>query len=255
MPDRDQIILARGTALPGGTPWDHPGVLRVSDTIPGVYLLPRDVSKAGPTGRPPNGYAVVGAKGTILVDAVCDVHLPIVDRVAMAGRPVKALVLSHAHVCSFADAKALRQLDHGGCRLVLAEAERDSACLSLATAAGLTWHDPADVTDALASAGLEVLETPGHTIAHVSVYRPDGVLLAGDAAVGDGPKTPAAERGLLRPPPRMCVDEPRLAAFWRDFDRPIRAVLPLHGTPYTHDDARFERMLARLRDPAPCDSM
>ena len=245
MPTNDDLIGSGGDYRPHGTPLDNPAPLRVAG---GAYLLPRDKAKAGPTGRPPAGYAVLGDKGVALIDGVLGVHVDTLDRLARAGRPATVCVVSHKHVAALADAKAVRHLAEAGCRFVLHRADRTDEANDLADASGFTWASPADAAAELSAAGVEVVPSRGHTIGHLSLYKADGgILLSGDAAVGDGPQDPPGTRRLVGPPAEMCEDEPAARAFWRDFDRPLSAVCPLHGTIYTDAEPDFPDLLAMLR--------
>ena len=247
MPSDDDLIGSAGDYAPHETPVDYDRPLRVAE---GVYLLPRDIEKAGPTGRPPAGYAVLGNDGIALIDAVLDVQTDAIDRLVRAGRPPGVCVVSHKHVAALADTKAARHLAEAGCRFVLHKSDRTDEATDLADSTGFTWSSPADAKTELAAAGVEVVPSRGHTLGHLSLYQPSGaVLLAADAAVGDGPKDAPGTRHLRRPPPEMCEDPAAAVAFWQDFARPLRAVCPLHGTIYTDAAPDFAALLAELRNP------
>ncbi len=91
-------------------------------------------------------------------------------------------------------------------------------------------------------AGLRVLETPGHTPGHVSLWHEaDGALLSGDALVVEegAPALPAAT--LSENPARA---QAALATLGR---LPIRHLLPGHGEPIFEDArARVAALLGRL---------
>jgi len=75
--------------------------------------------------------------------------------------------------------------------------------------------------------GMRIIETPGHTLGHISVFEPStGVLVAGDALRTTG--------GLVGSDPRYTADEAKANASVRKLAAmDIRAVLPGHGDPLT----------------------
>ncbi|MGO8950621.1 MAG: MBL fold metallo-hydrolase [Ktedonobacterales bacterium] len=91
--------------------------------------------------------------------------------------------------------------------------------------------------------GLQIIETPGHTIGHISFYLPARKLLfAGDAY--------RHRNGGLVPPPRVYNhDTPealRSMAILTDYD--IEASLPGHGTPIlANAGARLGEAVSRIR--------
>ena len=227
-------------ALDGAAP------LRVRE---GVVLLPRDLGKAGPTGRPPNGYAVAGDGSCVLMDAPSEAQTKAIRDLAAAGFPPRILLASHWHAAQFADDAAVGWLREMGCALAMAgpDSGRDEIT-RLAAQLGLHVVDPADLAETFAAAGLEIVPSRGHTLGHRSLYHAaTATLLAGDAAVGEGPKSAESARFLAQPPAAMCEDEPAMRQFWRDFDRPLSAVLPLHGALHTDAEADFAEIVDRLR--------
>lgn len=76
--------------------------------------------------------------------------------------------------------------------------------------------------------GLQVIETPGHTMGHISFYLPARkLLLAGDAV--------RTQRGRILPPPAMVSYDMPLAlqSVRKLAAMDIEACLPGHGTPVT----------------------
>jgi glyoxylase-like metal-dependent hydrolase (beta-lactamase superfamily II) len=96
-------------------------------------------------------------------------------------------------------------------------------------------------------AGFEVLDTPGHTIGHVSFWRgSDRVLIAGD--VLNNMNLATAIPGLREPPEIFCADVARN----RESIRKLAALEPAlvcfgHGPPL-RDSAKLTRLAEHLPD-------
>ena len=102
---------------------------------------------------------------------------------------------------------------------------------------GVSFEDPT-ASEVLAEAGLEVWEAPYHTEGSIMLYsaRHGGLVLAGDSAVAPGPEQDAEPPRLERPPTISRDADAALRNVWRTLERPLRSVLPLHGTPYADRD-------------------
>jgi hypothetical protein len=181
-----------------------------------------------PSGLCTNAYALVSDSGTLLVDTMFEFLLPAVEKLTERGHPPVGLVLTHRHVAVNGDIFP-RFVDTYDVPLLLHPAD---AADEHVKASGFVFADP-HASDLPALFGLEALDFPGQTEGSIALYRErDGLFLAGDAAMGT--TTPQAQDGLrrlVRPPLRTSVDDGQLRAGWLTFDRPLRHVGPLHGTP------------------------
>ena len=219
----------------------------MQEIVPGLFLL---------QGFPP--YAINAyLAGDMLVDAG-----PSWYRVALLrqlhGRDVRLHVLSHAHP------------DHQGCSATLCRlfgaplwcGARDAAVAELGATAELLpptllnrviggwWSGPGfTVSRALregdAAGEWEVLETPGHTMGHIALWRArDRVLLAGDVVVNNHPFT---QLTWLREPLARFTMDPALN---RRSARKLAALRPRivcfgHGPPLL-DGRRFVEFVEAL---------
>ncbi|MEU8612285.1 MBL fold metallo-hydrolase [Actinoplanes sp. NPDC048791] len=86
--------------------------------------------------------------------------------------------------------------------------------------------------------GMRVVETPGHTLGHISIFEPaTGVLVAGDAL--------RTSNGLERSDPQYTADEAKANDSVRKLAAmDIKAILPGHGEPLTAGAAQALRTLA-----------
>ncbi|MGW4947012.1 MBL fold metallo-hydrolase [Actinoplanes sp. NPDC004185] len=86
--------------------------------------------------------------------------------------------------------------------------------------------------------GMRVVETPGHTLGHISVFEPaTGILVAGDAL--------RTTNGLERSDPQYTADEAKANDSVRKLAAmDVKAILPGHGEPLTAGAAQALRKLA-----------
>jgi glyoxylase-like metal-dependent hydrolase (beta-lactamase superfamily II) len=196
-----------------------------------ILWLPQEGATTGPTGRPPNSYAYLLPGRSILVDAVYSWTIAGIAAVADAGHPPAAFVLTHAHVAALGDGfEAIRSAYGCPFLLHLADAEHPAAKRT-----GIPFMDPLSSRE-LKDAGLEVIAMPFHTPGSIMLHTPrhDGVLFAGDSAVGPGPKQPAEPPRLERPEVGTPEEDVLFRQAWEGVAerRFASSVLPLHGTPY-----------------------
>lgn len=224
-----------------------------SQTIAGpVRMLPQKGSVSGGSKRPLNSYAILGERSSILFDAPYTWTVPGIDALVADGTPPRALVLSHRNTAGSGDAFD-RMVQTYDLPILL---HPDDQKHPEADGAGVPFED----TDhpLLREAGIEVIHVPGHTDGSVMLYLPDegGILLAGDSAVGPGPeqsdRTPRLER------PKMDDDaQVGFVEVWKRVvvDRPIAAVLPLHGAAYLRADHPddFDAIVANIWTGPPMD--
>jgi glyoxylase-like metal-dependent hydrolase (beta-lactamase superfamily II) len=86
--------------------------------------------------------------------------------------------------------------------------------------------------------GLRIIDTPGHTLGHISVFEPaTGILVAGDALRTSG--------GLESSDPRYTADETKANDSVRKLAAmDVKAILPGHGDPLTAGAAKALKDLA-----------
>ena len=204
-----------------------------------LLLLPQEGAQTGPTGRPPNSFAVLVGEQSILFDAPYSWVTPAVRRLRDAGYPPAALVLSHSNVAGQGDAFDVMS-EEFEVPVLLHPAD---AASSESRRAGVEFSDP-QRSEILAEAGLEVLHFPGHTEGSVVLYWEEhgGIVLAGDSAVAPGPQQGLDPPRLVRPPAMNGEADEGLRELWRNFDKPLRTICPLHGATYVDRDDLEEIM-------------
>jgi glyoxylase-like metal-dependent hydrolase (beta-lactamase superfamily II) len=208
-----------------------------------------------------------GVNAYLVGDVVVDAGLPWSERpllAALEGIPLAAHVLTHAHP------------DHEGASAALCEArklplwcgarDREAAehaafangwsgarrrLFEVAERLGGDGHRVArTLREGDDVAGFEVIETPGHTPGHISLWREeDGVLILGDVASHQNPLSLSPG---LREPSRLFTVDPE------ENRRSIRKVAALrprlvcfgHGPPLADGDA-FVRWAEGLAATAP----
>ena len=214
-----------------------------------LIMLPQKGATTGGSGRPPNSFALVSEDYSVLFDAPYSWTLSGIKELADKGYPPRVLVLSHRNVAGQGDAYETLQKDYNLPVLL----HPDDASHPEAKRSGVDFGDPVD-DETLQESGLEVIHFPGHTAGSVMLYWREhgGVLLAGDCAVGPGPRQDQEPPRLKRSPgPTEAMTE-QLAEQWRTFSRPLRTVCPLHGTVYQDRDDLAE-IMRPLYDAPPMD--
>ncbi|WP_157961810.1 MBL fold metallo-hydrolase [Acuticoccus kandeliae] len=195
-----------------------------------ILWLPQAGAKTGPSGRPPNAYAILGRDGSIMIDAVYSWNMDAVDQIAHAGLPPTAFVLTHVDVAAQGDGFATIR-ERYGCPILLHPAD---VARPVSAKAGVAFMDPMNDT-ALRNAGIDVLHMPFHTPGSIMLHmtKNRGVIFAGDSAVGPGPRQVPTPPRLERPVVGEGEDEAFQEA-WRAIlaQRLVSSILPLHGTPY-----------------------
>ncbi|CAN5558228.1 hypothetical protein BH24ACT22_BH24ACT22_09570 [soil metagenome] len=204
-----------------------------------LLLLPQEGASTGPTGRPPNSFAILTERRSILFDAPYSWVIPAVRRLRDEGYPPAALVLSHSNVAGQGDAFDV-MTDEFAVPVLLHPAD---AVVSESRRTGVECEDPRE-SEVLAGAGLEVFHFPGHTEGSILLYWENhgGVAFAGDSAVGPGPKQDPDPPRLVRAPAINAEADEGLRELWRTFDKPLRTVCPLHGAVYLDRDDMKEIM-------------
>ena len=211
-----------------------------------LVLLPQKSAVTGGTGRPPNSFAVLFAGYSVLFDAPYSWTLGGIRDLADKGYAPKVLVLSHRNVAGQGDAYETLQGEYGLPILL----HPGDASHPEARRAGVDFGDPM-TNEVLREASCEVIHFPGHTAGSAMLYWPahGGVLLAGDCAVGPGPRQSQVPPRLERSPGPTEEMTERLAEQWRTFDKPLRTVCPLHGTVYQDRDDLVEIMRPLYAEP------
>ena len=195
-----------------------------------IVWLPQKGAKAGPSGRPPNSYAILVRNFSVLIDAAYSWNMPGIEQLVNAGQRPSALVLTHADVAEQGDAIAEIHRTYD-VPVLLHPAD---ASLARSRRAGVEFADPTKHS-ALDGAWLDVIHIPGHTPGSIMLHTKEheGILFTGDAAVAPGPHQPAEPPRLERPK----IAEEDDAAFREQWHvlcahRFFSSALPLHGTPY-----------------------
>ena len=190
--------------------------------------------------------------GLVLVDTTLPDHLDdleaALDDEEFRLRDVEHVVVTH------------EDGDHAGCLAALTEETDATVIASIGDSAvvegdreprGGSAYPPADVdvrvtdgTELCTDAGpLRVVDTPGHTDGHVSLYLPDQTyLLAADALTADD--------GALRGPNPDFTEDMDLAldSVARLGDLDVDGVLAFHGGPVDATDADIRELHASLVD-------
>jgi glyoxylase-like metal-dependent hydrolase (beta-lactamase superfamily II) len=204
-------------------------LLKLADDIHHMALMPRNGM---------NAYLV----GDLVVDAGLALHGGAIVK-ALQGRTVSTHVLTHAHGDHVGGSKKVTEA-FGiplWCGAADAEAVRTGKVVAASRLQALFNWKPVDVArelregDELGS-GFTVLDTPGHSPGHISLWREsDRTLVCGDVFMNMNFYTTAA--GLHEPPKPFTVDPARNRASARRLaDLEPALVLFGHGAP--------------LRDPA-----
>ena len=236
------------------TDFFHADARTVAD---GLVWLPQAGAATGPTGRPPNSFALLldGPDGpaSILFDAAYSWTVQGIRDLAETHPPA-ALVLSHRNVAGQADAFGpladLFGIGHDVPILLHPDDQRHPEAQR-----GVAYHDLSH--PAIQRPGLDVLAFPGHTDGSVVLcWEPGGVVLAGDSAVAPGPRQEPDPPRLVRPPARDAAADRALADRWRRLfdERAVRTVAPLHGAVYADRDD-LPAIAAPLWDGEPMDPM
>ena len=201
-----------------------------------IILLPQKGAVAGPTGRPPNSYAILFDDHSVLFDAAYSWNLSGIRVLVDEGKPPRALVLSHRNVAGAGDLFDTLQLEFG----LPIFLHPDDAKHEEASKRNIDYENPVN-SDLLQRDKLETIHIPGHTDGSIMLYysRHGGVLFAGDSAVAPGPKQDLERSRLLRPKMPDEKSDRNFKERWQKLakERQFNSVLPLHGTAYVeHED-------------------
>lgn len=191
--------------------------------------------------RVANAYVLVTSDGLVAVDSGIRGNarhiVRLVERLGYPPRDLRLIVLTHWHIDHVGSAAALKRLTGAQVAIheldapVLAGGELPAkgrrAMRLIVRLFGLRPL-PADrlLHEGDTIGEFRVLHVPGHTEGSIALLRDDGVVLTGDALLGDrhgGLRPP--DPGLSLDPVRASESEARLRAL------PLTLVLPGHGQP------------------------
>ena len=209
-------------------------------------------------GFPPNVMNVY-LVGDVLVDAASRHAARRILR-QLDGRPLGAHVVTHAHpdhqgathaVCErrgaplWAGERDADALEDG--RVAERQPDHPMNRLSEWAFAGPPHPVALRLREGDAVAGFAVLDTPGHSAGHISLWREsDRTLLLGDVAFGCNPLTGVP--GLHEPPDFFTPDPPRNRESLRRLGELGPALVLFGHGPPLRDPERFARFTAALAD-------
>ncbi len=191
----DEASPSGSTSVPGATP--PPG----SDVSP-----PAAPVRAEPTVRQVlldfvSAYVVVRGTEAVVVDTGVGGSAPAIERglaeVGVGWSDVGHVLLTHRHP------------DHVGSLGDVAARASDAVLYAgAADVEAIDTPRPLEpVGDGDTVLGMKVVDTPGHTPGHVSVFDPEGaVLIAGDSLNGEGSGVETIVDGVGGPNPRFTAD-------------------------------------------------
>jgi glyoxylase-like metal-dependent hydrolase (beta-lactamase superfamily II) len=201
----EQPVPAAGGAVAGD--WR-----RVTMSYVAAYILVR------------NGDAAIVDLGTVGSETAIEEGL----KAAGAGwQSVKHIMLTHLHD------------DHVGGLAEIAPLVRASVYAGVGDLSSIISDKPLKpLAEGDEVFGMRVVETPGHTLGHISIFEPaTGVLVAGDAL--------RTSNGLERSDPQYTADEAKANDSVRKLAAmDVKAILPGHGEPLTAGAAQALRKLA-----------
>jgi glyoxylase-like metal-dependent hydrolase (beta-lactamase superfamily II) len=232
----------------------HASEVNVTWPLERVALLEHSDPGARQANIATNTYVIVNAnRQAVVIDGSFDYLLPPLRALLGDRYDVLGIALTHRHLAE--QGSAVRRIAEAFGVPVLLH-PRDAAALRH-DASGATFDDPSQ-SSVLTAVGLETLLFPGHTEGSVMYYdASEGLLFAGDAAMGPSrDQTAAGVERLLRPPFSFNTDDAQLRNGWVQFDRPVRHVLPFHGATYTGRSADdITRIMQPLRRQEPTRGM
>ncbi|MDQ3783414.1 MAG: MBL fold metallo-hydrolase [Actinomycetota bacterium] len=208
-----------------------------------LILLEHTDPGARPAGMSTNAYALLDDGKALLVDAAFDFLRPPTREIADEGYPPAGLLLSHRHLAGNGDMFEAFGEEFG----VPIFLHPLDAAHPQAGGAGVKFRDPME-SPLFAEFGAEVIHFPGQTEGSVMLYRRrDGLLLAGDSAMGPtNPQTASGVERLIRPPVFTSTDDAQLRRNWIEFDKPVAHLGPYHGSVYVGRSEAMEELMRPL---------
>jgi len=182
--------------------------------IDNVYIVPKIVA---------NPYIIVEDDGLTVIDAGLPRSekkiLAFIESLGKSAGDVKRIIITHADLDHFGGLAALQRAS--GARTYASQIEADAIAkgessrelapkgfslrrVLFAIIGPLMKATPVQVDEIIAEGqtlpilgGLQVLETPGHTPGHISLYAPvAGILFCGDSMVSDETGLQGSRRGV-----------------------------------------------------------
>jgi len=208
-----------------------------------LILLEHTDPGARPAGMSTNAYVLLADGKALIVDAAFDYLLTPTREIAGRGYRPAGLLLSHRHLAGNGDMFGAFQEEFGA-PIFLHPLD---AAHPQAGGADVELRDPME-SPLFAEFGVEVIHFPGQTEGSVMLYRRrDGLLLAGDSAMGPtNPQTASGVERLIRPPVFTSTDDAQLRRNWIEFAKPVAHLGPYHGSVYVDRDKAMEGLMRPL---------
>lgn len=207
----------------------HPfGEYAIKPLVDDVLWIEHSDPGTVPAGMSTNGYAVLAGDEALIFDAPFDFLMAALGEIADGGHRPVGLILSHNHLVGTDDIGPAFQAAYDA-PVMLHPLDADT---SRVKRSGIRFEDPM-TSPLLTRFGLEAILFPGQTAGSIMLYRArDGLLLTGDSAMGTTvAQSEQGIRHLVRAPWQTNADEDGLRRLWKEFDRPVQHIAPLHGTP------------------------
>lgn len=219
--------------------------------IDNVFIVPGVVA---------NPYILVDADGLTIIDAGFPRNgrkiLAYVESLGKSARAVKRIIITHADLDHFGGLAALQKAS--GARTYASRVEADAIAqgkssrqiqpagfslrrILFSLLAPFVKATPFPIHEIVAEGqtlpvldGLQVLETPGHTPGHISLFAPSaGVLFCGDSMVADGTGLQGSRPGLTWDESKARESERKQAGLG------ARIVCSGHGPVVTEASGKF----------------
>jgi glyoxylase-like metal-dependent hydrolase (beta-lactamase superfamily II) len=223
------------------------------EIIPNVHLIPNIIA---------NPYLIIDADGLTLIDAgLPGNHKKILDYISGLGRSpsdLKRIIITHSDLDHFGSLPALKKAS--GARVYASQIEADGIARGKSTRQIKSTQSPRKLamkvvhlfmrpapvqSDEILSdgqvlpilGGLRVVETPGHTPGHISLFSPlSGILFSGDSII-------SRVGMLVKSAPANTWDEAQAAdSARRQASLGAKIVCPGHGSVVREASGKFPQV-------------